>query len=133
MTVKIDHKSGSDPRPLADKLVAGQAYPFVAVFKHGHSKALVVPSSGIDSLIEPKTETKVKVKNYGQAWLLVTDLAELARRAGNDSSDFAELTAPAAVVGTPALEVQPTEGKAPAAAPAQSESKAPKPKAQGGN
>lgn len=95
MTVKIDRKAGSDPRPLAEALVKGQEFPFLASLTHSNKKPLVVPSSGINTPIAPGEEVKVKVKSLDQAWLLVTDLAELAHRAGNDSDDFAVLEAPA--------------------------------------
>jgi len=94
MTVTINRKSGSAPRPLAEKLVAGQSLPFVASLTHKHSKPLVVPSSGINTPIAPGEAVSVKVKSFDQAWLLVTDLSEMANRAGSDADDFAVLVAP---------------------------------------
>ena len=81
MTVKIDRKAGSAPRPLAEALVDGQSFPFLASLTHSSKKALVVPSSGINTPIAPGEPVQVKVKSFDQAWLLVTDLAELAHRA----------------------------------------------------
>lgn len=95
MTVKIDRNAGTDPRPLAEALVKGQDYPFLAALTHSNKKPLVVPSSGINTPIAPGVPVQVKVKNFDQAWLLVTDLAELAHRAGNDAAEFAVLEAPA--------------------------------------
>lgn len=96
MTVKIDRKAGSDPRPFAQALVQGQVFPFWVSLTHKNNKSLVVPSSGINTPIAPSVQVKVKVKSFDQAWMLVTDLAELAHRAGNEADDFAELTSPEA-------------------------------------
>lgn len=100
MTVKIDRHAGKAPRPLAEAFTAGQSYPFLASLTHSDKKPLVVPSSGINTPIAPGEPVKVKVKSFDQAWLLVTDLAELAHRAGNDAEDFAVLAA-AEVVEAP--------------------------------
>ena len=108
MTVKIDRKAGKAPRPLAEALVAGQAFPFHATLTHKNKTPLVIPSSGINTPIAPGAPVQVKVKSLDQAWLLVTDLAEMAHRAGNDAEDFAVLVAPAVakVVKTKAVEAQ---------------------------
>lgn len=122
MTVKIDQNAGSAPRPLAEALVKGQTLPFQASLTHKNSKPLVVPSSGINTPIAPGAPVNVKVKSFEQAWLLVTDLAELARRAGNEAKDFAVLTP------DPAPEPTPEPIQEPASAP--STGKGSKPAAQ---
>lgn len=91
MTVKIDRNSGKAPRAIVETLVSGQGYPLLIVLKHKNDKALVIPSSGINTPIEPGIDTPVKVKSLDQAWLLVSDLSEFAHRADNDSDDFAVL------------------------------------------
>jgi len=126
MTVKIDRNAGSAPRPLAEALVAGQSFPFLASLTHSNKKALVVPSSGINTPIAPGEPVQVKVKSLDQAWLLVTDLAELAHRAGNDAEDFAVLTAPKVVEVPTVLE----EASAPVESPAPADAKGSKTKAQ---
>lgn len=105
MTVKIDRQAGKAPRPLVEALVAGQQYPFLASLTHKNKKPVVAPSSGINTPIAPGEPVQVKVKSFDQAWLLVTDLAELAHRAGNDAADFAVLAAPK-VVKAKAVEAQ---------------------------
>lgn len=122
MTVKIDQNAGRAPRPLAEALVKGQASPFLVSLTHKNSKPLVVPSSGINTPIAPGAPVTVKVKSFEQAWLLVTDLAELARRAGNEAKDFAELT--------PAQAPEPTPEPIQEAAPSPSTGKASKPAVQ---
>lgn len=95
MTVKIDRNAGKAPRPIAEALVAGQTLPFVVSLTHKNSKPLVIPSSGINTPIAPGVETPVKIRSLDQAWLLVSDLSELARLAGNDAEDFAVVEVPA--------------------------------------
>lgn len=126
MNVKIDRKAGSAPRPLAQALVEGQVFPFWASLTHKNNKPLVVPSSGINTPIEPGEPVKIKVKNFDQAWMLVTDLAELARRAGNEAPDFAELTSPE-VAAVEVVEPVQEEAKGLAEAPAPATGKATKP------
>ena len=108
MTVKIDRNAGKAPRPVAEALVAGQTLPFLASLTHKNSKPLVIPSSGINTPIAPGVETKVKIKSLDQAWLLVSDLSELARLAGNESEDFAVVEVPtvAKVPKAPKAEAQ---------------------------
>ncbi|WP_219097729.1 hypothetical protein [Pseudomonas sp. UMAB-40] len=112
MTVKIDRNAGSAPRPLVEVFVAGQSYPFLATLAHKSTKPLVVPSSGINTPIAPGEPVKVKVKSFDQAWMLVTDLAELAHRADNDVPDFAELVAAEVVDEAPAPVEAPTPADA---------------------
>jgi hypothetical protein len=107
MTVKIDSKAGDAPQALVEKLVDGQTFPFVLELKHKHIKALVVPSSGINTPIAPGEAVKVRVRSIDQAWLLVTDLSQLASRAGSDAEDFAELTAPQVVAPVPEAPLDP--------------------------
>lgn len=119
MTVKIDRNSGKAPRELVLLLVAGQAYPFLAQLQHKNTKPLVVPSSGINTPIAPGEPVKVKVKSLDQAWMLVTDLAELAHRADNSADDFATLTANAVVpVPTETTDVAPVLETTPVETPA---------------
>lgn len=109
MTVKIDRNAGKAPRPVVEKFVAGQVYPFLAMLTHKNEQPLVIPSSGVNDPIAPGVETKVKVRNFDQAWMLVSDLAELAHRADNDTADFAVLTAPAVEATTQVQEVAPVD------------------------
>lgn len=127
MTVKIDRKAGSAPRPLVEALVAGKAPPFLVSLTHKNKKPLVVPSSGINTPIAPGTPVKVKVKSFDQAWLLVTDLAELAHHAGYNGEDFAVLTYPDVVE---VLAEQKEEPATPVESPAPAEAKPNKAKAQ---
>ena len=129
MTVKINQNAGSAPRPLAQALVEGQVLPFWASLTHKNKKPLVVPSSGINTPIEPNVKVQVKVKSFDQAWLLVTDLAELARHAGNEAEDFAVLT-PAEVPAVEALAPALEETTVPAVAPVPAAGKAAKPAAK---
>ena len=122
MTVKVNQQAGKAPGALVATLVASQPYPFFLALQHKCKKPLVVPSSGINTPIPGGAEpVKVKVRNYDQAWLLVTDLAELARLNGNTDEDFAQLTAdPVAAVEvpaetpaeTPVAETKPAKAKA---------------------
>jgi hypothetical protein len=92
MTVKINRNSGDAPREVVEKLVAGQAYPFQVTLKHCNTFPLVVPSTGSPDVIAPGAETPVRVRNFAQAWALVTDLAQLASNANNDADDYAVIT-----------------------------------------
>lgn len=96
MTVKINRTAGKAPRPIVNTLVGEKAFPLILVLKHKNDKPLVIPSSGINTPIEPGVATPVKVKSFDQAWLLVTDLSEFAHRADNNSDDFAVLAGPPA-------------------------------------
>lgn len=109
MTVKIDRNAGKAPRPVVAQFVAGQTYPFLAVLTHKNTQPLVIPSSGINTPIAPGVETKVKVRNFDQAWMLVSDLAELAHRADNAAPDFAELVAPPVEEAPQVQEVAPVD------------------------
>jgi len=113
MTVKINRNSGNAPRDVVEKLVDGQAYPFQATLKHCNTFALVVPSTGSPNVIEPGAEVQVRIRNFTQAWMLVTDLAQLADAADNDSDDYAVITPVIA-----ALESDTTQKKARKAVPA---------------
>lgn len=96
--VTINRAAGKAPRDLALAIVAGQAYPFLAKVTHKCTFPLVVPSTGLPDALPPGEEVTFKVKNFEQAWLLVTDLAEFAHRADDSSSDFATVTPEPAVV-----------------------------------
>lgn len=109
MTVKINRTAGKAPRPIVESLVGGQAFPLILLLTHKNDKPLVVPSSGINTPIEPGVETKVKIKSKDQAWMLVTDLSELAHRADSDAEDFAAFAAPSDDDLTPADPVPPVE------------------------
>ncbi|QSL90445.1 hypothetical protein [Pseudomonas atacamensis] len=90
--VTINRAAGKAPRELADAIVAGQkTYPFNVTVSHQGNFPLVVPSTGLSTELAPREEATVKVKSYEQAWLLVTDFAEFADRAGNDSEEFATI------------------------------------------
>lgn len=117
MTVKIDRHAGKAPRAIVDALVGVLSFPLVFVLTHKNDKPLVVPSSGINTPIEPETETPVKVKSRDQVWMLVSDLSEFAHRAGNDSDDFAVLKAPSDE-GVTQEAPQPPQGAAENPAPA---------------
>jgi len=95
MTLKINRNSGKAPRKLVSQIVEGQAYPFTVQLTHKNTLPIVVPSSGINTVLEPNKAYDVKVKTFQQAWHLVTDLSELAVCAGYDKEDYAVLDVPA--------------------------------------
>lgn len=94
MTVKINRHAGKAPGVLVASLVGTLSYPQVVMLQHKNDKPLVIPSSGINTPIEPGVPTPVKVKSLDQVWMLVSDLSEFAHRANNDSEDFAVLARP---------------------------------------
>ena len=53
MTVKIDRHAGKAPGALVATLVSGQSYPLAVLLTHKNDKPLVIPSSGINTPIEP--------------------------------------------------------------------------------
>ena len=116
MTVKINRTSGKAPQELVAALVAGQTFPFVVTLTHTNTFPLVVPSTGLNTTIAPNTPVSVKVKKADQAWVMITDLAELAHRADNDAEDFATIVAP--VVASAVAEAQAPAVEEPAVASA---------------
>jgi hypothetical protein len=108
MTVTINRNSGDAPREVVEKLVTGQTYPFQATLKHSNTFPLVVPSTGSPNVIAPGAEVQVRIRNFAQAWELVTDLAQLASSANNDADDYAAIT--------PAITPKPKPPRKPAAA-----------------
>lgn len=117
MTVKIDRHAGKAPLTIVDALVGALSFPLVVVLTHKNDKPLVIPSSGINTAIEPGAPTPVKVKSRDQVWMLVSDLSEFAHRAGNDSDDFAVLRAPSdegATQEAPQLSQEALDSPAPA-------------------
>lgn len=94
MTLKINRNSGKAPRELVDQIVNGRALPITVQLTHKNVLPLVVPSSGINTALEPGQAYDVKVKTFQQAWHLVTDLSELAARADNSADDYAVVVAP---------------------------------------
>lgn len=93
---KIDIKQadGAEPRATATAIVNGNTFPFMAKISHRAIKSLVVPSTGLDTVIEPTGDIEFKVKSFEQAWVLVTDLAALAARYGDDKEAFASISVP---------------------------------------
>lgn len=94
---KIDIKQadGAEPRDMALAIVNGNTFPFMAKITHRAKKSLVVPSTGLNTVIEPKTETEFKVKSFEQVWVLVTDVAALAARYEDAEDAFASISVPA--------------------------------------
>lgn len=78
--IKIKQGDGAEPGVLAQAIIQGQKFPFVAKIKHAGYKPIVVPSTGLGVVIKPGEELEFKVKSFEQAWLLVTDSATLAQR-----------------------------------------------------
>ena len=93
--VTINRTAGKAPRALAEAIVAGQdTYPFNVTVSHQGNFPLVVPSTGLSAELAPGEQATVKVKSFEQAWLLVTDFAEFADRAGDDNEEFATIVPP---------------------------------------
>jgi len=114
--INVKQGDGAAPRNLALAIIAGQTIPFEATIIHKGVKPLVVPSSGINTVILPGEAVPIKIKSFEQAWLLVTDLATLAQRYNNAAEDFATITVPN-VVAAATEEASPVlvaEGEAPA-------------------
>ncbi|MDF2792250.1 MAG: hypothetical protein K0S85_3 [Pseudomonas orientalis] len=94
--IEIKRGAGDDPGKLADAICAGQSFPFMATIAHQAVKPLLVPSTGLSAVIQPGEKVEFKVKNFEQAWVLVTDSAALAARYNSDKDDFVtiEVAAP---------------------------------------
>ncbi len=127
--IKIKQGDGDEPRDLVQTIVAGQTFPFTATITHQGFKPLVVPSTGINEVIQPGQSVTFKVKNFEQAWVVVTDCAALAKRYASDADDFVVIAVPAVAVApvepveapvdeTPVAETKPAgkAAKAPVAA-----------------
>lgn len=91
-SIKVGAASAAKVAEVVQSIVEGQKYPFMAQLGHKSVKPLVVPSTGLVEAIARGTPVEFKVKNYEQAWVVVTDLAALAKRSGNVAEDFAEIT-----------------------------------------
>lgn len=105
--VTIDRAAGKAPLELAQAIVVGQAYPFLVSVTHKCTFPLVIPSTGLPDALPPGEAVTVKVKNFEQAWLLVTDFAELAHRADDSATDFATVTPESVLVQAPAPVTEP--------------------------
>lgn len=93
--IEIKKGAGDDPSALAQAICAGQKFPFTATITHKAVKPLFVPSTGLSDVIPPGTDgVQFKVKNFEQAWVLVTDSAALAARWSSDKSDFVVIEVP---------------------------------------
>lgn len=92
MKVLIDRNSGNDPRKVVDAIVGDQGYPFVVSLTHSNILPVVLPSSGLNTVLEPNKAYDVKVKSFHQAWHMVTDLSEYAARTENNAANYAEVT-----------------------------------------
>jgi len=92
MKVTINRTAGDAPRKVVEAIVGGQAYPFVVSLTHSNILPVVLPSSGINTVLEAGKAYDVKVKSFHQAWHLVTDLSEYAVRTDNNADDYAVVT-----------------------------------------
>lgn len=95
-SIKVGVGSAEKVAEVAQSIVAGQKYPFIAQLEHKSVKPLVVPSTGLTETIPRGGAVEFKVKSFEQAWVVVTDLAALAKRSGNEAEDFAVITVPVA-------------------------------------
>lgn len=93
--ISIKKGDGAEPAKLAQAIVEGQKFPFVAKLTHKSFKPLVVPSTGVCDVIKPGEPVEFKVKSFEQAWVLVTDCAQLATRYESDEKDFVVIEVPA--------------------------------------
>lgn len=95
--IEVKKGDGAEPRVLVEAFIGARTFPFMAKLKHASFKPLVVPSSGINTLIPGGEAVDVKVKSFEQAWMLVTDLATLADHSKSKAEVFAEIEAEAHV------------------------------------
>jgi hypothetical protein len=103
--IKVKQGAGDEPSELAKAICEGRKFPFMATITHKAAKPLLVPSTGINEVIAPGVETQFKVKNFEQAWVLVTDSAALAKRYSSDDEDFVVFEVPDVAKEEPAAEV----------------------------
>lgn len=97
-SIKVGAASAAKVAEVVQSIVDGQKYPFMAQLGHKSVKPLVVPSTGLVEAIARGNPVEFKVKSFEQAWVVVTDLATLAKRSGNEADDFAEITVSASAV-----------------------------------
>lgn len=105
-SINVGAGSAEKVAEVAQSIVEGQKYPFMAQLGHKSVKPLVVPSTGLVEAIARSTPVEFKVKSYEQAWVVVTDLAALAKRSGNETDDFAVITVPV-ITAAPAQQSTP--------------------------
>lgn len=96
VVIKLGAASGEKVAELAQAIVEGREFPFEVRLEHKCYKPLVVPSTRHDELIPSGEPVPFKVKSFEQAWVVVTDVAALAKRYGSEAKDFATLTIPPA-------------------------------------
>lgn len=93
--IEIKKGDGDDPSKLAQAICAAGKFPIAATITHKGFKPLLVPSTGLNDVIPPGTESvPFKVKSFEQAWVLVTDSAALAARYNNDEDGFVVIEVP---------------------------------------
>ncbi|POA45552.1 hypothetical protein C1893_23130 [Pseudomonas sp. MPR-ANC1] len=93
--IEIKKGDGDDPSELAKAICAIGKFPFTATLTHKAVKPLFVPSTGMSDVIAPGKEgVSFKVKNFEQAWVLVTDSAALASRYNSDEEGFVVIEVP---------------------------------------
>jgi len=93
--IEIKKGDGDDPSELAKAICAIGKFPFSATITHKAFKPLLVPSTGLNDVIEPGSDgASFKVKSFEQAWVLVTDSAALAARYDSDEEGFVVIEVP---------------------------------------
>lgn len=119
--IEVKKGAGADPRTVVVGFIGERTFPFLARLTHQSRKPLVVPSSGINSLIPGGEGVEVKLKSFEQVWTLVTDLATLAEHSKSKADTFAEIeVADETAVETPVE----TSAETPVEAPAPTATKA---------
>ncbi|WP_085618740.1 MULTISPECIES: hypothetical protein [unclassified Pseudomonas] len=96
VVINLGASSGEQVAKLAQAIVEGRKYPFEVHLAHKCYKPLVVPSTRHDELIHAGETVPFKVKSFEQAWVVVTDVAALAKRYGSEDANFVTLTIPPA-------------------------------------
>lgn len=87
--IKIKAGDEAAPKAIVDLIIAGRDFPFSVKLKHQSRKPLVLPSSGINTVIPCSAPVDVTLKSFEQTWVLVTDLGTLATLAKSKSDEFA--------------------------------------------
>lgn len=96
VVISLGAASDQKVAELAQAIVEGREFPFEVRLAHKCYKPLVLPSTRHDELIQADETVQFKVKSFEQAWVVVTDVAALAKRYGSEAEDFVTLTIPPA-------------------------------------
>lgn len=105
--IEVKKGDGAEPRESVEAFIGDRAFPFMAKLTHDSRKPLVVPSSGINTLIPGGAPVDIKIKSFDQVWTLVTDLATLAAHSKSKADVFAEIHAAAEVPAEPEVADEP--------------------------